>query len=78
VHFKIIYHIFSNHLSYDTLLQCYLEIRVIAKLPNIGQSAKGKDKTHNSTIRQNQPTAGKLGKPQWPWLGTGISKEMVS
>jgi len=22
-------------------------------------------------------TAGKLGKSQWPWLGTGISKEMV-
>jgi hypothetical protein len=27
--------------------------------------------------RQNQLTTGKLGKPQWPWLGTGISKEMV-
>ena len=32
---------------------------------------------HKSTNRQNQSTTGKLGKPQWPWLGTGISKEMV-
>jgi hypothetical protein len=30
-----------------------------------------------STNRQNQSTTGKLGKPQWPWRGTGISKEMV-
>jgi hypothetical protein len=34
------------------------------------QSSKGKGKTHKSTT-------GKLGKPQWSWLGTGISKEMV-
>jgi hypothetical protein len=36
----------------------------------------GKSKTHKSN-RQNQSTTGKLGKPQWPRLGTGISKEMV-
>jgi hypothetical protein len=41
------------------------------------QSSKGKGKTHKSTNRQNQSTTGKLGKPQWPWLGTGISKETV-
>ena len=46
------------------------KIRVITKLPNTEQSSKGKGKTHKSTT-------GKLGKPQWPWLGTGISKEMV-
>ena len=46
-------------------------IRIITKLPNTEQSSKGKVKT------QNQSTTGKLGKPQWPWLGTGISKEMV-
>jgi hypothetical protein len=28
-------------------------------------------------FRQNQSTTGKLWKPQLPWLGTGISKEMV-
>jgi hypothetical protein len=53
------------------------QISVITKLPNTEQSSKGKDKTHKSTNRQNQSTTGKLGKPQWPWLGTGISKEMV-
>jgi hypothetical protein len=52
-------------------------IRVITKLPNTEQSSKGKGKTHKSTNRQNQSTTGKLGKPQWPRLGTGISKEMV-
>jgi len=52
VHFKIIYHIFSNHLSYDTLFQCYLGIRVITKLPDTEQSAKGKGKNHKSTNRQ--------------------------
>jgi hypothetical protein len=41
------------------------------------QSHKGKVKTHNNINRQNQSTSGKLWKPQWPWLGTGISKEMV-
>ena len=51
--------------------------RVITKLPNTVQSSKGKGKTHKSTNRQNQSTTGKLGKPQWSWLGTGISKEMV-
>jgi len=30
-----------------------------------------------STNRQNQSTTGKLWKPQWPWYGTGISKELV-
>ena len=50
---------------------------IITKLPNTEQSYKGKGKTHKSTNRQNQSTTGKLGKPQWPWLGTGISKEMV-
>ena len=39
-------------------------IRVITKLPNTEQSSKGKGKTHKSTNRQNQPTTGKLGKPQ--------------
>ena len=54
-----------------------LPIRVITKLPNTDQSSKGKVKTHTSTNRQNQSTTGKLAKPQWPWLGTRISKEMV-
>ena len=54
-----------------------IRIRVITKLPNTEQSSKGKGKTHKSTNRQNQSTTGKLGKPQWPELGTGISKEMV-
>jgi hypothetical protein len=49
----------------------YIFIRVITKLPNTEQSSKGKDKTHKWTNRQNQSTTGKLGKPQWPWLGTG-------
>ena len=35
------------------------------------------EQAHKSTNRQNQSTTGKLGKPQWPWLGTGISKEMA-
>jgi len=52
-------------------------IRVITKLPNTEQSSKGKGQTNKSTNRQNQSTTGKLGKPQWPRLGTGISKEMV-
>jgi len=55
----------------------YSAVRVITKLPNTEQSSKGKGKTHKSTNRQNQSTTGKLGKPQWTWLGTGISKEMV-
>jgi hypothetical protein len=38
---------------------------------------KGKGKTRKYTNRQNQSTTGKLEKPKWPWLGTGISKEMV-
>ena len=41
-------------------------IRVITTLPNIKQSSKGKDKTHESINRQNQSTTRKLGKPQWP------------
>ena len=52
-------------------------IRVITKLPNSEQSNKEKIKTHKYINRQNQSTIGKLWKPQWPWLGTGISKEMV-
>ena len=52
-------------------------IRVITKLPNTEQSSKGKNKTHKSINRQNQSTTGKLGKPQWPWLGTGISKKII-
>ena len=54
-----------------------LYIRVITKLPNTEQSSKGKVKTHKSINKQNLSTTGKLVKPQWPWLGTGISKEMV-
>ena len=54
-------------MSYLRICVC-LPIRVITK---------GKGQTHNLTNRQNQSTTGKLGKPQWPWLGTGISKEMV-
>ena len=38
-------------------------IRVITKLPNSGQSYKGKVKTHNYINRQNQSTTGKLWKP---------------
>ena len=52
-------------------------IKVITKLPNSEQSYKGKVQTHYYINRQNQSTTGKLWKPQWPWLGTGISKEMV-
>ena len=52
------------------------EIRIITKLPNSEQSYKGKVKTHNYINRQNQSTTEKLWKPKWPWLGTGISKEM--
>ena len=63
-------------MSYLSICVC-LRIRVITKLPNTEQSSKGKGKTHNSTNKQNQSTTGKLGNPQWPWLGTGISKEMV-
>ena len=39
------------------------QIKVITKLPNSEQSYKGKVKTHNYIIRQNQSTAGKLWKP---------------
>jgi len=49
----------------------------ITKLPNTEQSSKGKRKTYKPTNRQNHSTTGKLEKPQWPWLGIGISKEMV-
>jgi hypothetical protein len=59
------------------LLKVALIIRVIKKLPNTEQSSKGKGKTHKSTNRQNQSTTGKLGKPQCPWIGTGICNEMV-
>ena len=56
----------------------YVYVRVITKLPNTEQSSKGKVKTHKSINRKNQSTTGKLGKPQWPWLGTGISYISVS
>jgi hypothetical protein len=39
------------------------EIRVITKLANSEQSAKGKVKTHKYINRQNQSTTGKLWKP---------------
>ena len=55
----------------------FASIKVITKLPNSEQPYKGKVQTHNYTNRQNQSTTGKLWKPQWPWLGTGTSKEMV-
>jgi hypothetical protein len=51
----------------------FCPIRVITKLPNSEQSYKGKVKTHKNTNRQNKSTTGKLGKPQWPWLCTGLS-----
>ena len=54
------------------------QIKVITKLPNSEQPHKGKVKTHNHINRQNQSTTGKLWKPQWPWLGTGISNEVMS
>ena len=41
-------------------------IRIITKLPNTEQSSKVKDKTHQSTNRQNQSITGKLGKPNGP------------
>ena len=47
------------------------------KLSNSEQSSKGKVKTHKYINRQNQSTTEKLWKPKWPWIGTGISKEMV-
>jgi hypothetical protein len=47
------------------------------KITELEQSNKGKVKTHKYINRQNQSTTGKLWKTQWPWLGTGISKEMV-
>ena len=63
---------------WNNLLQVHLKsIMVITKLPYIEQSSIGKGTTHKSTNKQNQSTTGKLGKPQWPWFGTGISKEMV-
>jgi hypothetical protein len=58
-----------------TCLFYLINIRVITKLPNSEQSNKGKVKTHKYINRQNQSTTGKLWKPSWPWLGTGISKE---
>jgi hypothetical protein len=64
------------HEKYSTLLYEF-STALTTILPNTEQSSKGKVKTHKSTNRQNQSTTGKLGKPQWPRLGTGISKEMV-
>ena len=51
---------------------CLALIRVITKLPNSEQSYKGKVKTRKYISRQNHSTTGKLWKPQWPWLDTGI------
>ena len=65
------------HGSGHFILKYLWQIRVITKLPNSEQSYKGKVKTHKYINRQNQSTTGKLWKPSWPWLGTGISKEMV-
>ena len=53
------------------------QIRIITKLPYTKQSSNGKGKPHMSTNRHNQLTTEKLGKSQWLWLGTGISKELV-
>ena len=39
-------------------------------------SSKGKVKTHES-INTKSVNNRETGKPQWPGLGTGISKEMV-
>ena len=52
-------------------------MRVMTKLPNSEQSYKGKVKSHKYKNRKNQSTTGKLWKSLWPWLGTGISKEMM-
>ena len=46
-----------------TVVQEYMRIRVIKKLPNSEQSYKGKVKTHNYINRKNQSTTGKLWKP---------------
>jgi hypothetical protein len=54
-----------------------IRVHVKTKLPNSEQSSEGKVKTHKYINRHNQSTTGKLWKPQWPWLGTGISKEML-
>ena len=70
-------HFYDVFIKYKSSAYVHLiSIRVITKLPNTEQSSKGKGKTHKSTNRLNQSTTGKLGKPQWPWLDTGISKEM--
>jgi hypothetical protein len=66
------YFLFADFIDFYTHL-----IRVITKLPNSVQSYKGKVKTRKYINRHNQSTTGKLWKPLWPWLGTGISKEMV-
>ena len=47
---------------------------MVCKGNNTEQSSKGKGETYKSPNRQNQSTT---GKPQCPWLGTGISKDMV-
>ena len=75
--FSFLFIVVSCRYKQPNVLPLMCGIRVITKLPNTNQSSKGKGKTHKSTNRQNQSTTGKLEKPQWPWLGTGISKEMV-
>jgi hypothetical protein len=42
---------------------CFMQIRVITKLPNSEHSYKGKVKTHKYINRQNQSTTRKLWKP---------------
>ena len=54
------------------------QIWVITKLPHSWESSKGKGKTDISkqTDKISQQPE-KLGKPLWPSLGTGISKEIL-
>ena len=47
-------------LTYKIITHKGPTIRVITKLPNSGQSYKGKVKTHKYINRQNQSTTGKL------------------
>ena len=47
---------------------CFMQIRVITKLPNSEQSYQGKVKTHKYINRQNQSTTRKLWKRNDPDL----------
>jgi hypothetical protein len=72
-----------NYHFYRLFCAAYLQNRAlvnkrnnkITELRTPNNLTKGKSKL--ISIKQNQSTTGKLWKPQWPWLGTGISKEMV-